>query len=473
MASSWDLAAASRSHSRGLELATRALQPLAAPVVTPEAAVLRAATSGAAVSGGTLRGVLDALEEGPGSAVDDVQALYDAGMPLGLHGGLHAVAHSHREELLERHNALKELRAALLAARGQSSEEKAQMRTRRSGRYDAALAKTAVHPAAGPPPPPPPSSTEGAGQAEVAGRGLAEGELDDDDDDDDPLGDEGGAGPAAGSEAPSAGASLSSFLVLPRGSRVATSSEELTWATAATDYIGWLFEHGVTDRAAMAAAGVSSNFLFKRHRASGLSRRDSLRARAEKGGKPAQRDRLSREGLPSLEDLPFTPCCDLLCGLYITPPCYQYWWEQLGAAADFSARRSVLARLMWNVIEGDVTRLCSGRMKMWLNVGPGELAAVLRALRAAVGGAPELAHELTGSGAPANAELELPAAVLGFIMDRTRANPEGTKLKVMHALTLTPRPTRTRTHTPTRTRALTPPGVGRPNPDALALVPKP
>ena len=205
--------------------------------------------------------------------------------------------------------------------------------------------------------------------------------------------------------------------------------------------MGWLFELGVTDRAAIAAAGVSWNFLFKRHQASGLSRRDLLRERAEKGGKQAQRDRLSREGLPSLEELPFTPCCASHCGLFITRPCYEYWWKQLVAAADFSARRGVLARLMWNVIEGDVTRLCSGRMKMWLNVGPGELAAVLRALRAAVGGAPKLAHELTDSGPPANAELELPASVLSFIMERTRANPEGTKLKVMHALlTQTPRP---------------------------------
>jgi len=427
MESSWDHAAASSSRTRGLGLTTRSLRPLAAPVVTPEAALLAA---GMAASGGALRGVLDALGEGPGSAVDDVQELYSAGLPSGLHGNLHAVAQTHRLELLRRHNHVKALRAALVEARNQTSEEKAQSRPRRSGKYDAAAANEAVvHPAVVPAPLP--SSVvaqRGSAQTEAqADPWLDECQLDDDDDD--PLGGVSGTGQPAGSEGPSSGAPL--FPLLPRGSRVATLSEELTWAMAATDYMGWLFEHGVTDRAAIAAAGVSRNFLFKRHCVSGLSRRDLLRARAEEGGKRAQRDRSSREGLPSLEELPFTLCCDSHCGIFITPPCYKYWWEQVAAAADFSARRSVLARLMWNVIEGDVMRLCSGRIRMWLNVGPGELAAVLRALRAAVGGAPQLAHELTGSGAPGNAGLALPAEVLGFILERTRANPEGTKLKAI------------------------------------------
>ena len=78
MESSWDHAAASSSRTRGLGLTTRSLRPLAAPVVTPEAALLAA---GMAASGGALRGVLDALGEGPGSAVDDVQELYSAGLP--------------------------------------------------------------------------------------------------------------------------------------------------------------------------------------------------------------------------------------------------------------------------------------------------------------------------------------------------------------------------------------------------------
>ena len=41
-----------------------------------------------------------------------------------------------------------------------------------------------------------------------------------------------------------------------------------------------------------------------------------------KGGK-IKRDRLSRDGLPRLEDLPKTLCCERHCGAYITVACYE------------------------------------------------------------------------------------------------------------------------------------------------------
>ena len=101
MASSWDHRAACQSSRRGLQLATQGLQPLAAPVVTPQAASLASATAVMAVSQGALRGVLDALNEGPGSAVADREELYAAGLPMGLPGNLHLVAQHERQELLK------------------------------------------------------------------------------------------------------------------------------------------------------------------------------------------------------------------------------------------------------------------------------------------------------------------------------------------------------------------------------------
>ena len=50
-----------------------------------------------------LRSVLAKLEAGPAGAVDDVEVLYLAGLPVGLPGGLHALALRKRDELLQRH----------------------------------------------------------------------------------------------------------------------------------------------------------------------------------------------------------------------------------------------------------------------------------------------------------------------------------------------------------------------------------
>ena len=83
--------------------------------------------------------------------------------------------------------------------------------------------------------------------------------------------------------------------------------EVAAFAQAATRYIGWLFEHGITDKAACQAAGVSLDFLHKTHKATGMSRADLLREHAVIGGKVAKRKRGDRSGLPAVLDLPRAP----------------------------------------------------------------------------------------------------------------------------------------------------------------------
>ena len=93
-----------------------------------------------------------------------------------------------------------------------------------------------------------------------------------------------------------------SLLYAPRGSRIATSAQvrsclhlpgtalscraslsrappqEIEYSAVVTGLIGWLFTHGVTNEAARLAAGVSRNFLEKRHLKTGMSRLDLLAA---------------------------------------------------------------------------------------------------------------------------------------------------------------------------------------------------
>ena len=54
-----------------------------------------------------------------------------------------------------------------------------------------------------------------------------------------------------------------------------------------------------------------------------MSRADLLRDKAVAGNKVKRPSRTSREGLPAVDKLRDTPCCDHNCGLYITDPCYQ------------------------------------------------------------------------------------------------------------------------------------------------------
>ena len=336
-----------------------------------------------------LSNVAKALKKGPASAVDDVDELYEAGLPRGLPGGLHVIAINERAELLSRLARVKAAQEALVGRRKAPSQVSAQRAGRSFGAYDAHA------PAAGAAD----ASSSGAPQNEqgeaVAAAAAADYGAAQELDEDDPLAEEAGGAPEAGdadlsggeepsdegetappcrpcedAEEPSeagaeagagaqGGAASSTSLrgaYLPRGSRTAAAVEvrapapraarksviksdrphtltraprarpraqELAFAKAATDFVGWLFERGVSNKAAIAAAGVSKNWLDKRHKATGMSRADLLRDKAVAGNKVKQPSRASREGLPAVDKLRDTPCCDHNCGLYITDPCYQ------------------------------------------------------------------------------------------------------------------------------------------------------
>ena len=85
----------------------------------------------------TLHGVRTALETGPASAVDDVDELYEAGLPRGLPGGLHLIAINERAGLLSQLARVKAARAVLVARREAPSQVSAQRAARSFGAYDA------------------------------------------------------------------------------------------------------------------------------------------------------------------------------------------------------------------------------------------------------------------------------------------------------------------------------------------------
>ena len=73
-----------------------------------------------------------AIEAGPASAVE----LYEAGLPIGLPGGLAEVAIDHRETLLEKVMLARRLRRVWVEARTAAKEVKTQGKMRKDGQYD-------------------------------------------------------------------------------------------------------------------------------------------------------------------------------------------------------------------------------------------------------------------------------------------------------------------------------------------------
>eukprot|EP00966_Prymnesium_polylepis_P101897 2359818-Prymnesium_polylepis.1 len=81
------------------------------------------------------------LNEGAAAAVDNLEELYAAGLPLGLPGRLSEVALAEREELIARTRAVRALRSALEGVRASTRRvggkaPRAQGRARKMGEYD-------------------------------------------------------------------------------------------------------------------------------------------------------------------------------------------------------------------------------------------------------------------------------------------------------------------------------------------------
>ena len=139
-----------------------------------------------------LSNVAKALKKGPASAVDDVDELYEAGLPRGLPGGLHVIAINERAELLSRLARVKAAQEALVGRRKAPSQVSAQRAGRSFGAYDAHA------PAAGAAD----ASSSGAPQNEqgeaVAAAAAADYGAAQELDEDDPLAEEAGGAPEAG-----------------------------------------------------------------------------------------------------------------------------------------------------------------------------------------------------------------------------------------------------------------------------------
>ena len=243
------------------------------------------------------------------------------------------------------------------------------------------------------------------------------------------------AAAATSAVAKAAAAAAASAAYCPRGMGVARLPEEAAYAEGATLFIGWLFEHGVSDEAACQAAHVSLDFLHKRHAATGTSRAELLRDQAVIGGKRPMRKRGDRTGLPSVGELQASPCCARSCGLYITPECYAHHWHEFQSAATDAQAMHVLARVAWDVSSGCLVRLCNGRWRSWFGIGSTMVRTVTHAVREAAGGAVEFSHgmkEHRKSTAPPNA---IPPDVIldmeNFIFERTRDSPEDKTLKAI------------------------------------------
>ena len=246
------------------------------------------------------------LDGGACSAVEDVEDFYAVGLPKGLPGGLALLALDRREELLQRCRAMQTARALLLAARA-GPPRKQQGGMRKLGVYDGPRGKSSPEEQQEPQEPQVPQERQPGDLGEeeqVHARGdepqehAADEEVHgldgaDDDEEHAPDDDQGACD----------GVSDGDAVYNARGRRVATSAPRLTFDTAAAQRIDWLFEHGVSDEAAIGAAGVSRNFLNKRHKATGTSRAEILRDRAVAGGKrsarrPPRRSRITRSAAP-------------------------------------------------------------------------------------------------------------------------------------------------------------------------------
>mgnify|MGYP006138350263 FL=1 len=179
--------------------------------------------------------------------------------------------------------------------------------------------------------------------------------------------------------------------------------EQLDFAAAATDYIGWLLLRSVGDAVACSAAGVSRNFLSKRHKWTGQSRKQVLAdALSFPEGKVAPRARGSRAGMPNpLADpdgwtaVREADCCTRSCGLYVTEPCYAYHWANFAAAKTDEGQNHAVARVLWNTVEGGLAELCPGRLGIWFGIGSRRVRAIVAELTLKLGGQLDFSHGMT------------------------------------------------------------------------------
>jgi hypothetical protein len=240
--------------------------------------------------------VTSLLEEGPAAAVDDADAFYSIGMPFGLPGGLAGLCISKRVEVLERVAHVRALRVARDEARELGgAQSRVQGKARKAGRFDTrGFSQPSDHaPAwAG-------GSTENAAAVASAGPSAAAAASSDGMEMDSEEADEAQAAGVQQQKQQQQSIHLPQYR--PRRLREGVILEQQAFNDAATALIGWLFEHRITDEAACATAGVSVDFLHKKHKATGMSRADLLRPFAVRGGKVQPRRRGDRTGLPPVE----------------------------------------------------------------------------------------------------------------------------------------------------------------------------
>ena len=126
--------------ARGLSSVRRLLKVGAAPHV--DAFGEECASRAHANPAGLSRAV-ELLKAGPAAAVDNVEELYAAGLPVGLPGGLSTLAVSQREELMGRVMQQRILRAELIAARSTAAASSAkQAALRKAGEFDHGRSKS-------------------------------------------------------------------------------------------------------------------------------------------------------------------------------------------------------------------------------------------------------------------------------------------------------------------------------------------
>ena len=190
----------------------------------------------------------------------------------------------------------------------------------------------------------------------------------------------------------------------------------------------------MTQAAACAAAGVSINWLHKKHKDTGTSRAELLADWAALGGKVKPRARGERTGLPPVEALPNHVCCQAGCGKLITLPCYKFHWEAFSTAESDEEANHVLARVMWDMREVGAF-LCNGRWRAWLGVHGKRVRKVQRVMLEALGGRPDFSHKMItyrGAHPPANAlPADVRLAIEDLILERTRCDPEKQQLKAI------------------------------------------
>ena len=175
-----------------------------APPAAPSGTALDSTSALARSSRSALGRAVERLRAGPASAVDEVQPLYDAGLPRGLPGNLHAIAMSdERAELLARRARVAAASAEKEAALKASGAAAAQRATRKLGAYD----RHAPAQAAAAPPCRRRSSSSRPLRARARGRARAGA----------PHGERGGGGVPAGSREGAGGSRAADALAAPHG----------------------------------------------------------------------------------------------------------------------------------------------------------------------------------------------------------------------------------------------------------------